>query len=96
MRTFVFVLIAVASGAALTGCQTSPPGLDRALNVQHLPASPGEAPIHDPSKSAGLDLRFGDSKFGLDCTTDTVGDHMRGTTALICSWSNSAPVSNES
>lgn len=84
--------LAVAAAMLLTGCQAGTPEFARTLSVTSLPsvtdATPKDAPETDPGQSVGLDLHFGATSFGLNCSTDSLGDSTRGTAAVICSWTN--------
>ncbi|QCB97420.1 hypothetical protein E5206_11240 [Arthrobacter sp. PAMC25564] len=76
-------MILLAGGALfLTGCQPVSV-LNRTVDV-----TPATAPGTEAASghSAGMDLHFLDTSFGITCATDSVGDSSRGTAALICSW----------
>lgn len=82
----IAAVLALACGAlVLTGCQGPAPAFDRALDVTALPAATS-APATTPAPTAGLDLHFGASTFGITCATDSAGDSQSGTAALMCSW----------
>jgi hypothetical protein len=82
----IVAALALACGAlALTGCQSSAPQLDRALDVTALPTS-ASLPATTPAPTAGLDVHFGPATFGITCATDSAGDGSHGTAALMCSW----------
>lgn len=81
----------LAGGALLlTGCQSPGTQFDRALDVTTAPqgAVPAATPAADKTSAptAGLDLHFGASTFGITCATDSAGDGTQGTAALMCSW----------
>lgn len=80
------VLMAASGALALSGCQ-APAVLDRTVSLTSLP---DEAFTPDDDDSAGLDLRFGSTVFGITCATESSGDSTRGTAALVCSWKGGA------